>query len=163
MRGITHIHTGTHASKIMCAIYCTHKIIVFSLFALLLLYIFHKEKYMLKQTGSFCMFIFIARVRITWWYISCIAEVLFITLFSSSKRFFIEDYIQEIQNVINCEIYTLEKICCSLISSNIPLLILTWYWHNFMFALSWTMYLFKANMNLLANTSTPDVAQDHSE
>ena len=32
-----------------------------------------------------------------------------------------------------------------------------------MFALSQTMYLFEANLNLLANTSTPDVAQYHLE
>ena len=32
-----------------------------------------------------------------------------------------------------------------------------------MFALSRIMYLFEANLNLLANTSTPDVAQYHLE
>ena len=32
-----------------------------------------------------------------------------------------------------------------------------------MFALSRTMYLFKANLNLLANTSNPDIAQCHLE
>ena len=49
------------------------------------------------------------------------------------------------------------KICCSLISSNKTLLIITWYGHTFMFALSQTMYLFEANLNLLADTSTPDL------
>ena len=39
--------------------------------------------------------------------------------------------------------------------------IITWYWHTFTFAVSQTMYLFEANLNLLANTSTPDVAQYH--
>ena len=32
-----------------------------------------------------------------------------------------------------------------------------------MFKLSQTMYLFKGNLNLLANTSTPDIAQYHLE
>ena len=42
------------------------------------------------------------------------------------------------------------KICCPLVSSNKPLLI-TWFWHTFTFALSQTMYLFEANLNILAN------------
>ena len=45
---------------------------------------------------SFFALTFTARVCKTWWYISRIVEVLFITLFSSSKGFLIEDYIQEI-------------------------------------------------------------------
>ena len=53
------------------------------------------------------------------------------------------------------------KICCSLVSSNKILLIITWYGHTFMFALSWTMYLFEANLNLLADTSTPDLERYH--
>ena len=32
-----------------------------------------------------------------------------------------------------------------------------------MFALSWKRYMFKANLNLLANTLTPDIAQYHLE
>ena len=56
-----------------------------------------------------------------------------------------------------------------LISSPLPplppkkktLLIITWYRHIFMFAFLWTMYLFKTKLNLLPNTSTPDVAQYH--
>ena len=39
-QAIAHARAGTHKSKFMCAMYCTHKIIVFSLFVLLLLYIF---------------------------------------------------------------------------------------------------------------------------
>ena len=31
-----------------------------------------------------------------------IVDVLFVALFTSSKGFFIEDYIQEIENIINC-------------------------------------------------------------
>ena len=50
---------------------------------------------------------------------------------------------------------TFEKICWLLVSSNKPLLIITWYWHTFTFALSQTMYLFHVNLNLLANVSTP--------
>ena len=48
----------------------------------------------------------------------------------------------------------LEKICCSLVSSNEPLIIITGYSHTFMFSLSQTMHLFKASLSLLANTST---------
>ena len=32
-----------------------------------------------------------------------------------------------------------------------------------MFALSRKMYMFKVNLNLLANTSTPDIVQYHLE
>ena len=73
--GIVCTCAGTCASKFTCAIYCMCEITVFSLFVLLL-YISCKEKYMLKWAVSFTI-IFIARVRITWWYISCIVEVLF--------------------------------------------------------------------------------------
>ena len=51
----------------MCAIYCTCKILVFSSFVLLLLYISNKDKFFIKG-------------------------------------FFIEDYAQEIEIVINCSI-----------------------------------------------------------
>ena len=37
--------TGTHASKFTCAIYHMHKIIAFSPFVLLLLYISHNAKF----------------------------------------------------------------------------------------------------------------------
>ena len=43
------------------------------------------------------------------------------------------------------------------------LLFITWCWQTFMFALSQTRYLFKDNLKLLANTSTPGVAQYHLE
>ena len=50
-QAIAHARAGTHKSKFMCAMYCTHKIIVFSLFVLLLLYISHKEEFLIE--GSF--------------------------------------------------------------------------------------------------------------
>ena len=53
------------------------------------------------------------------------------------------------------------KICCSLVSSNKTLLIITWCGHTFMLTLSQTMYLFEANLNLLADTSTPDLERYH--
>ena len=40
----------------------------------------------------------------------------------------------------------LEKIQCSLVSSNKPLLIINWCWHTYMFTFSRTMYLFKTNL-----------------
>ena len=49
-QAIAHARAGTHKSKFMCAMYCTHKIIVFSLFVLLL-YISHKEEFLIE--GSF--------------------------------------------------------------------------------------------------------------
>ena len=52
---------------------------------------------------------------------------------------------------------------CSLVSSNKPFLIITRYEHTFMFTLSQTMYLVKANLSLLANTLTLVVAQYHLE
>ena len=71
-------HAWTHASKFTCAIYCMCRIIVFSLFVLLLLYISHKEKYIcyyfiflirrnICKNGLSCIaFSFIARVCITY-------------------------------------------------------------------------------------------------
>ena len=87
---------NTHLSNFTCDVYCTCKIIVFSLFVLLLLYISCKERYIIKQAASFFIFTFKATVCIAWWCISHIVDMLFITLFSSSKGFFIEDYTQEI-------------------------------------------------------------------
>ena len=49
-QAIAHARAGTHKSKFMCAMYCTHKIIVFSLFVWLL-YISHKEEFLIE--GSF--------------------------------------------------------------------------------------------------------------
>ena len=43
----THAHTGTHTSKLTCAIYHTCKII-FSLFVLLLLHTFQKQKFFIE-------------------------------------------------------------------------------------------------------------------
>ena len=64
---ITCAHVGMHTSMFTCAIYCTCKIIAFSLFVLLLLYISQKDKFFIEG-------------------------------------FLIENYIQEIENVINCKI-----------------------------------------------------------
>ena len=65
--------------------------------------------------------------------------------------------------MINCKILLnyLEKIICSLVSSNKPLLIIPWYWHHFTVTFSQTTYLFEVKVNLLANTLTPDVAKYH--
>ena len=70
------VHTGAHASK-----FCKSS---------------RKEKHMLKRAVSFFAFIYTARVHIIWWFISCIVDMPFITLFSLSKGLFIEDDIQEI-------------------------------------------------------------------
>ena len=87
---------NTHLSNFTCDVYCTCKIIVFSLFVLLLLYISCKTKYIIKQAASFFVFTFKATVFIARWYISHTVGMLFITLFSSSKGFFTEDYTQDI-------------------------------------------------------------------
>ena len=47
-------------------------------------------------------------------------SVLLLLYISCKKKFFFEDYVQEIQKIVNCKI--LRKICCSLVSSNKPLL-----------------------------------------
>ena len=48
-QAITRARAGTHASKFTCAIYRMHKILVFSLFVLLLLYISCKETFLIKR------------------------------------------------------------------------------------------------------------------
>ena len=71
---------GTHPSKFTFAIYCTCKIIVFSVCFVIIIYFLWGEIF---------------------------------------QRFFIEDYIQEIWNVINCKMLLkyFEKINCLLVSS----------------------------------------------
>ena len=46
-RAITCTCTGTHLSKFLCAIYCMQEISIFT-FALILLYISHKEKFFIE-------------------------------------------------------------------------------------------------------------------
>ena len=71
---IVHACSGTHASKSTYAIYCTCKLIVFSLFVLLLLHISHMEKYV--ETSYFLLSIQFnsqgPHNMLACWYISCI-------------------------------------------------------------------------------------------
>ena len=119
MSVITRAHADTHASNFTCAIYCTHKIIVFSLLVFVIIIHFPKE---------------IFHWRIFHW-----------RLYRKFKTSLI--------------VKTLQNIRCSLVSTNEILVIITWYGHSFMSALSQTMYLLEANVNFLPNTSTHDIAQ----
>ena len=94
--GRLHTHMQANTCKFTGTVYCTHKIIVFSICVLLLLHI------------------------------------------SCEQKFFIEGFF----------------IYVSLLDTDLHTDIL-------MFALSQTMYRLEANLNLLANTSTPDFAQYH--
>ena len=51
---IAHACIGTQTSKFTCVIYCTCKIIVFSLFVFLLLDSFSKEKFFIEETFIEC-------------------------------------------------------------------------------------------------------------
>ena len=46
---LRHMQSHVQANKFMCAIYCMHEMTVFSLFALLLLYISSKEKFFIEE------------------------------------------------------------------------------------------------------------------